>query len=389
LNRLVLTIAALVCLAGVATGTGARQTATSPAGLPHVRIDVEARAVAVDCRVVLTRGPIELLLCLTGAKEHESILATDARPAHVHGALLALGLSPGRPGRWVASPDGDDRYLPPAGATLKITLQYAEPNGRRRRVQAPAWIRPVQPESGDTPLEWVFVGSSAAAGPRYPADRSGEIISVANFPRAVVDVPFASTTADAMLSFAANEAAIPPVGTPVTVVLSPEPGADRAPVARATFGIDRFGLYTLDGLSIDPDQIIPWAERFLTQHARPYIVVHAAPRALAFDLQRLGGLLSAAGIDNVDIRTSAPAGEILPRTGRQAAGRIQRWRRRLAPSQSGVAVAVEDAETVLRQIEHRREELAALLALWADYRRQLALSLATRHQPAPDKEPAP
>jgi len=361
---------------------------TQPAGLPGVRIDVKARTVELDCKVVLARGPLELLLCLAGAKEHESILATDVRPSHVHGALLAVGLTPGRPGRRMAAGD-DERFIPPAGPPLSVSVRYVDRGGQRRRVKAAEWIRQVRGKGDPQPVGWVFVGSGTAPDHGYAADRSGEIISVANFPRAVIDVPFASSTANELLFFEAATDAIPPLGTPVTVILAPGGDADRAAVARATFEIDRFGRYKLDGLAIETEKIAPWAEAFRQRHAGAVAIIHAAPRALAHDVQQLRNLLDGADIRDIEVHTRPVAGQILPRTEQQADKAMQAWRHRFDAEQTELLNPAAKAEVVLRQIEHRREELADLLKLWDDYRRRLAASLRAHRAAGEDKEPSP
>ena len=40
---------------------------------------------------------LELVACTKGAKEHESIVTIEARPMHVHAALLMLGARNGHP----------------------------------------------------------------------------------------------------------------------------------------------------------------------------------------------------------------------------------------------------------------------------------------------------
>jgi hypothetical protein len=56
----------------------------------------------------------------------------------------------------------------------------------------------------------------------YMADSSGELICVSNFPTATLDVPIESSDSDAALMFEAFTEHIPPLGTPVTMVLTPK-----------------------------------------------------------------------------------------------------------------------------------------------------------------------
>ena len=74
-------------------------------------------------------------------------------------------------------------------------------------------------------LDWVFAGSEliedpATKKPIYAAD-DGDLITVANFSSAILDLPFASTANDTDRLYVANTDRIPPRGTPVFLVLKP------------------------------------------------------------------------------------------------------------------------------------------------------------------------
>ncbi len=92
-------------------------------------------------------------------------------------------------------------------------------------------------EHKGTPLDtrWVFAGSNTFTDPDtkrvlYAAD-GGDLITVANFPSAILDVPFASSNSDAERGFVAFTDHIPPLDTPVTLYLHKPtpPPKDQAP----------------------------------------------------------------------------------------------------------------------------------------------------------------
>ena len=79
------------------------------------------------------------------------------------------------------------------------------------------------------PLErdWVFAGSqlyddSITKKKRYAADE-GDLITVANFASAILDLPIESSANDVRSAFTTNTEMIPPVGTEVFVALYPRP----------------------------------------------------------------------------------------------------------------------------------------------------------------------
>jgi len=375
-KRIALIVAAL-CTPLAAAAPAAPPGATTkavPAGLPHLRIDMKKRTVEMDCRVALTEGSLELLVCMPQTKEHETILVTDAKPSHLHAALLALGLRPGKPAHWAKTATGRRMLMPPAGAELEISLKYKGDAGQVVTVAAQDWLS--READDELPsFNWVFIGSVMLGDGQYWADREGDIISVANFGSSVIDVPFLSTATNEGLAFSANSDEIPAEGSAVTLVIHPAEGAERAAVARASFAIDRFGRYRLDGLAITPEKIEAWAEQYRSRHARPYIVVNAAPRAQVFDVERLKQILSDARIEDVQVWMHRMAGEILPRSPQQLAEVLKQWEQRFAKAEELLFEPGQEAEVILRQITHRRKELAALAELWSAYEKRLGTAL--------------
>lgn len=76
------------------------------------------------------------------------------------------------------------------------------------------------------PRHWVFAGSRLEPNadpklpPRYLAN-DGDVICVANFETAMLDVPDRSSASAADLRYEANTANVPALGTRVRVVLTP------------------------------------------------------------------------------------------------------------------------------------------------------------------------
>jgi hypothetical protein len=184
---------------------------------PNLWFDPKARRLVLRARVVLREGPLEHLLCLKGTKEHEAILAVDAVPRQIHAGLLLTGAQEGHPVQFVP------KFAPPTGTPIAIDLEWQE-GGATRRADARTWIKD---EKSGAPLrtDWVFAGSGffedpATKKPIYMAD-DGDLITVANFASAILDLPFASTADDAGRIFVPNTDRIPPRGTPVTLFLRP------------------------------------------------------------------------------------------------------------------------------------------------------------------------
>lgn len=180
--------------------------------------DPASRRLIVQCRLVLREGPLEHLLCLKGTKEHEAILATDAKPRLIHAGLLLMGAEAGQPVKF------DPMFTPPKGSSIAIELEWREA-AQTRKATGRSWVRDQKGQPPST--DWVFAGSQLVddpvTGEKFYAADDGDLITVANFPSSILDLPFASSDSDAGRTFEANTPVLPTVGTTVRMWLSPIP----------------------------------------------------------------------------------------------------------------------------------------------------------------------
>src|SRR5512135_2950270 len=96
--------------------------------------DPKRKELVIAARVVLREGPLEHLVCLKGTKEHEAILATQARPRQIHAGLLLIGAEPGHPVCFLP------KFEPPAGAKITIELHW-KVGGKTEIMDARRWVR--------------------------------------------------------------------------------------------------------------------------------------------------------------------------------------------------------------------------------------------------------
>lgn len=216
---------------------------------------------------------LETICCAPDTREHESLLVSDAKPSHVHAALLAMGLNPGKPGAWEMR--GQELVpLAPTGDRVSIMLHYTTADGVMHHDSPAAWTCSTRDlVEADTKAEdaavkggsaapvgnvratrgithslppnstvewWVFAGSrmikrpenadtSPGASPQppapaaaaYDADGTGQIIGLHTFGSEVLAWPV-NLNPDANSlepEWIAKMDAIPPAGTPVTIVI--------------------------------------------------------------------------------------------------------------------------------------------------------------------------
>ena len=237
--------------------------------------------------VALREGLLEMFLCKKQTKEHESVLMIDSSAQVIHAGLLAAGATAGRPARFqpqFSPPQGDrieiwvhwkDEDGKPQRATAQswvrsLTRRYfAEkigplpagvtiPKDSELRYdpmqQELIWFGIMTPEQekelaalstneafrtalhkfqvesqpkGMT-AEFVFAGSSFVKNPdgqEWYAAEAGNLICVANFADAIIDVNVRSSDVNADASFEPNTPAVPPLRTPVVVEMIPVKGS--------------------------------------------------------------------------------------------------------------------------------------------------------------------
>jgi hypothetical protein len=187
----------------------------------NVFVEVEERKavrVLVQAYVCLREGMLEHLLTRRFGKEHEAILAADIDARHLHTGLLLTGAEPGRP-IILKQPQ-----VPPSGTPIKITLVYKTREGMEVRVPAQKWIRHAKKKQ-DLQTNWVFVGSGFEVDESDPGKvhylaNGGDVICVANFEAALLDLPILSP-AEGENDYEAHTEHIPRVDTPVLVILEP------------------------------------------------------------------------------------------------------------------------------------------------------------------------
>lgn len=248
-------------------------------------LDREGGRVWLKTRVARDAGVLEMLLCKTGTKEHESVVAVESPAFVIHAGLLALDLEPGQPAQF------DPEFTPPQGPELAITCHWLDADGKKQSRPAAEWIRqvthrwfatPLDPaiangieisrdldlryieedkeliwfgpmneqmeaklcqmsdrkewkdairslrkQTGSKPFQgrWIFAGSGywvdEESGSRHYLAESGNLICVANFGDAMIDIDVQSSAENDSLLFEPWTERVPQPGTAVLLEIRP------------------------------------------------------------------------------------------------------------------------------------------------------------------------
>lgn len=210
--------------------------------------------IEVDGFFNLRAGFVEYLAATPGTKRHETLVALECEPEHLHGAILLLGIEPGK------GPESELDLRPISGPRVIILLRWNEKaeDGTQRQVERRAEDCLLNGLVEDTMqrVGWVFTGSEfitlganpppggpgggggagvtppreagtgEAAGEEpaaqiFGATATGELIAVSHRPLAILDHPLGIPFPDA--DYYAYPDALPPLDrdnpTRVTLVI--------------------------------------------------------------------------------------------------------------------------------------------------------------------------
>ncbi|QTN31106.1 hypothetical protein HZ994_01780 [Akkermansiaceae bacterium] len=208
--------------------------------LPGLTVRAKEGYVDVDATICLTAGFLELIATTKDNKEHESIVAIDAKPSHVHAALLLLGAKPGNPAMAKRLDDGGWLDIAPSGGEIGVFLAYKDAGGKEVERPIGDFIMRGQEEDSYGPdavevkpedrkrfpkSNFLFAGSQLYKDDngvaRYLSDGSGNVISLSTFGDELLCLPGKHSQENIALAWEIDPTHIPPLGTKVALRLRP------------------------------------------------------------------------------------------------------------------------------------------------------------------------
>lgn len=206
-------------------GEPARRLAKDPPGMIRLLpdrnawIDAKHKRVVMDGVICLRQGQLEMFACPKNSKEHESIVSVDVPPYVIHAALVRVGAQPGTPVEF------QPEFKPASGPEVEITAIWTDAAGKVQRKRAQDLVRNLRTQQAMSE-KWVFAGSGFwvddATGERHYAADGGYFICLSNFGAAMLDIPIHSEDSADNLLFECFTERLPPLGTPVRLVLTPK-----------------------------------------------------------------------------------------------------------------------------------------------------------------------
>jgi len=193
--------------------------------LGDVTLDKSDHSIRFPAELILNSGLVEYFLVATNGKTYESLLATSARPYHIHLAMLLIGSksapvtpalrdAPSVPFHINRKP-GDTNPPPPAVAGDPVSIEISFANaGRSQTLSASDCLRDLSTRTNAAPGPWTYNGSRVVRG-NFLAQRDGQIVAVIDDIDALVNNPRPGHDNDQIWEINSN--ALPPLHTPVQV----------------------------------------------------------------------------------------------------------------------------------------------------------------------------
>jgi hypothetical protein len=178
--------------------------------LPGVRIvGGDKKSIELTGKVSLTNNILEFIAVEPGGRDYESLLTVDCKPSALKFGLLLIGCAEGETN----------------GSPLTIDVEWQEA-GKPRRIPVEAWL--IDRRTGKTPpkLPFFFSGSGFVqdlftSNKVFQADAEQAHIALWWQPSIVINIrgdsgnPYKSGNS----GFEVNSKVIPPVGTPIKLIL--------------------------------------------------------------------------------------------------------------------------------------------------------------------------
>lgn len=190
----------------------------------EVTFDKKTREIFIPATVNFREGILEFLLVHENGKIHESLFRTSVSPVHINTAFKLLRYPPSKElyRKWkepgvITSEFYEEDDETKKQARVAIHAKF-EKNGKSTTVPVHEWIRHETISSAMRPTPWVYGGSETVNG-KYIPETSGDIAAIFITNSSIINYPGDDNLNDEVWTCMTSR--IPPLETPVTLIISP------------------------------------------------------------------------------------------------------------------------------------------------------------------------
>lgn len=173
--------------------------------------------------VNMQKGLVEVFACAPQGKTHEAVVVLDCVPSGLHAGLLALGLQPGTPVEFGTG----DKYKPPTGDAVEVTVRWKDASGAEQVAYAEDWVWDEKRHAAMQRAPWIYAGSfmqpvsGKSDAETFAADYVKSLVTTYHDASSILENPELDGIDDTV--YFSNEKAVPAVGTPITAVFRRAP----------------------------------------------------------------------------------------------------------------------------------------------------------------------
>ena len=229
-------VSSLVCAAvqpeqpvGTTTNSLVREIAPSVFQIGSVRLDKRQRTISFPAALNMDEGLTEYLIVTASGKTHESLLRTEAEPFHLQTAMLLLGAKGATREPLTNAPAGGQisaealrraSAVPLVGESVMIAVEWIAA-GKTNRCALEDFVLDVKAAAPMKRGPFVFSGSRIFQGV-FLAQQEGSLISAITDLTALFNNPRPHRDDEDNWKIAG--ANLPPLDSPVRVIISAPPG---------------------------------------------------------------------------------------------------------------------------------------------------------------------
>ncbi|MCA8969035.1 MAG: hypothetical protein KDC95_04605 [Planctomycetes bacterium] len=213
-----------------------RELVTEMLAKEGIRVDTDKRRILAEGKITVTRDFLEFVAIGPNGKKHEALVTLRCRGSSLNAALLALGLEPGKNADFIEiepRPTREEyeagaplyRVVPPTGPELALTVSWHDEHEKLVEKPVEALIIDVATEKPIENARWIYFESLVAPiekgkPPVFVADYEGNFIATYYAKPDSHFITLDHERARDDQNWFANTEALPPAGTPCTLVIT-------------------------------------------------------------------------------------------------------------------------------------------------------------------------
>lgn len=213
-----------------------RELVTEMLAKEGIRVDTDKRRILAEGKITVTRDFLEFVAIGSNGKKHEALVTLRCRGSSLNAALLALGLEPGKNADFIEiepRPTREEyeagaplyRVVPPTGPELALTISWHDEQEKLVEKPVEALIIDVATEKPIENARWIYFEALVAPiekgkPPVFVADYEGNFIATYYAKPDSHFITLDHERARDDQNWFANTEALPPAGTPCTLVIT-------------------------------------------------------------------------------------------------------------------------------------------------------------------------